>query len=93
MHLTLWTQCIGFLRAAGVRDECIISTTKFHRSEEGMPSMRKKAYKDMTSDSVELCETAICFLHIRFKVRLPKMHKIPPVVDLESSRSLVKSES
>ena len=52
--------------------------------------MRKPASKHITSDSVELCETAVCFLHIHLmgtKVRHLKMHEIPPEVDLGSSRS------
>ena len=35
----------------------------------------------MISDSVELCETAVCFLHIQLigtNVWLPKMHNVPP---------------
>ena len=50
----------------------------------------------MISDSVELCETEVCFLHIQLigtNVRLPKMHNVPPEVDFESSRSPAKSES
>ena len=50
----------------------------------------------MISASVELCETEVCFLHIQLtgtNVRLPKMHKTPPDVDFESSRSPAKSES
>ena len=34
----------------------------------------------MNSDSVALCETEVCFLHIQLvgtNVRLPKMHRIP----------------
>ena len=53
------------------------------------------ASKDMTSGSVELCETAVCLLHVQrigTKDRHRK-HKIPPDVDLESSRSLAKSVS
>ena len=54
------------------------------------------ASKDMISDSVELCETVVCFLHIQLigtNVWLPKMHNVPPDVDFESSRSPAKSES
>ena len=45
---------------------------------------------------VELCETAVCFLHIQLigtNVWLPKMHNVPPEVDFESSRSPAKSVS
>ena len=44
--------------------------------------MRGPASKDMTCDSVELCESAISFLHIQLmgtNVRLPKMPKMPPM--------------
>ena len=50
----------------------------------------------MISDSVELCETEVCFLHIQLigtNVWLPKTHNVPPEVDFESSRSPAKSES
>ena len=54
------------------------------------------ASREMISDSVELWDTEVCFLHIQFtgtNVRLPNKQKIPPEVDLESSRSAAKSES
>ena len=54
------------------------------------------ASKEMISDSVELCETEVCFLHtqlIETNVWLPKIHNVPPEVDFESSRSPAKSES
>ena len=50
----------------------------------------------MISDSVEQCETEVCFLHIQLigtNVWLPKTHNVPPEVDFESSRSPAKSES
>ena len=50
----------------------------------------------MISDSVELWDSVVCVLHIQLSgtnVRLPKIHKIPPEVDFESSRSPAKSES
>ena len=58
--------------------------------------MRKPVSREITSASVELCETEVCFLHIQLigtSVLLPKMHRIPPDVDFESSRSPAKSES
>ena len=58
--------------------------------------MRNPASREIISASVELCETEVCFLHIQLvgtNVRLPKMHRIPPDVDFESSRSSAKSES
>ena len=62
-----------------VKQECNTSTTKSQRSEPGVPSMRNPASRETTSDSIELCETEVCFLHIqppRTNVRRPKMHWI-----------------
>ena len=64
--------------------------------EQGIPSNLNPASKEMISDSVELCETEVCFLHIQLigtNVWLPKIHNVPPEVDFESSRSPAKSES
>ena len=50
----------------------------------------------MISDSDELCETEVCFLHIQLigtYVWLPKTHNVPPEVNFESSTSPAKSES
>ena len=72
------------------------SITKSHMSSAEKPSMRNPASNDMISDFVELWDTEVCFLHIQLNgtnVRLPKMHKTPPDVDFESSRSPAKSES
>ena len=58
--------------------------------------MRKPASREIISASVELCQTEVCFLHIQLigtNMRLPKMHRIPPDIDFESSRSPAKSES
>ena len=66
---------------------------KSHKSRAGIATMRIPASKNITSGSVELCETAGCSLHIQpigTKVRLPKMHTMPPEVDFESSRSPCK---
>ena len=52
--------------------------------------MHRPTSKEKTSDSVELCETEVCFLHIQLmatNVRLPEIHGIPPEVDFEFSRS------
>ena len=49
--------------------------------------MRKPASRGIISDSVELCEAEVCFLHIQLvgtNVRLPKMHRIASDVDFES---------
>ena len=77
-------------------EECNTSKTKSQRSSAGNPSMRGPASREITSTSVELCETDVCFLHIQLvgtNVRLPEMHRISRDVDFESSRSPAKSES
>ena len=83
-----------------LRDEgdgdCNTTVTRSHKFRAETPSMRKPASKDITSDSVELCESAVCFWHIQLigtNIRLPKMHKIPPDVDFESTRSPAERES
>ena len=71
-------------------------TIRSHKSTAGSPSDLNPASKEMISDSVQLCETEACFLHIQLtgtNVWLPKMHNLPPEVDFESSRSPAKSES
>ena len=71
-------------------------TVRSHNSRAGKPSNLNPVSKEIISDSVELCETAVCFLHIHLigtNVWLPKMHNVPPEVDFESSRSPAKSES
>ena len=73
-----------------------LSITVSQRSRAGNPSIRNPASREMISDSVELCETAVCFLHIQLtgtNVLVPKMHKTPPEVDFEDSSSPAKSES
>ena len=60
------------------------------------PSSRSPSSNEMISDSVELWDTDVCFLYIQLmvtNVRLPKIQKIPPDVDSESSKSPTKSES
>ena len=50
-------------------------TIRSHRSRAGNPSNLSPASKEMISDSVELCETEVCFLHIQLigtHVWLPK---------------------
>ena len=66
------------------------------KSSAGVASNLNPSSKEMFSDSIELCETEVCFLHIQLigtNVWLPKMHNVPPDVDFESSRSPAKSES
>ena len=65
-----------------------ISNTKFHRSNAGNKSTLCLASKEMISDSVVLCETDDCFLHVQLlgtHVPLTKMHKMPAEVGSESS--------
>ena len=72
------------------------ATMRSHKSRAGIPFNLNPASKEMISDSVELCETEVCFLHIQLSgtnVWLPKTHNVPPEVDFESSRSPAKSES
>ena len=71
-------------------------TIRSHKSRTGIQSNLNPASKEMISDSVELCETEFCILHIQLigtNVWLPKTHNVPPEVDFESSRSPAKSES
>ena len=77
-------------------EEWNTSITKSQRSGAGIPSMRKPASREITSTSVELCETEVCFLHIqlaRTKVCFRKCTEFLPYFDFESSRSPAKSES
>ena len=72
------------------------SITMSQRSRARIPSIREQASNDKNSDSAELRETAVCFLHIQLmgtNVRLPMMHRIPLEVDMESPKSPAKSES
>ena len=72
------------------------SITVSQRSRASSPSMRNPASKEMISDSVELWDTDVCFLHIQLmetSVWLLNVHKTPPEVDSESSRSPAMSES
>ena len=71
-------------------------TIRSHNSRASNSSNFNQVSKEMISDSVKLCKTALCFLHIHLvgtNVWLPKMHNDPPEVDFESSRSPAKSES
>ena len=71
-------------------------TMRSHNSRAGKPSNFSPVSNEKISDSVELWETAVCFLHIQLigtNVWLPKMHTLPPEVDFESSRSPAMSES
>ena len=62
--------------------------------ENGIPSMRRPASKEITSDSVELRDTDVCFLHIqliRTNVWLPKIHRILPSPPSPSSHPRLTS--
>ena len=72
-------------------DERNTSITTSHKSKAGNPSIRSPASNEIISDSLELWDTDVCFLHIQLvkdtNVRLPKVHiSIPPEVDFESSK-------
>ena len=66
-----------------------------HSSRASKPSSLNPVSREIISDSVELWETDVCFLHIQLigtNVWLPKTHNVLPEVDFESSRSPAKSE-
>ena len=74
----------------------ILISISVQNCDDQIPSNLNPTSKEMICDSVELCETEVCFLHIQLvgtNVWLPKMHNVPPEVDFESSRSPAKSES
>ena len=74
-----------FLLAIG----CNISIRVSHQLSAGIPSIRKPGSGDTISDSVLPWDTAVRFLlthEIGPNVCVPKMHKTPPDVDLESER-------
>ena len=74
----------------------ITSMTKSQKSSASKPSIRKPASNDMISDSEELWDSDVCFLHIQLigtNVGLAQKHKTPSDVDFESSRSPASSES
>ena len=77
-------------------EEWNTSITKSQRSRAEIPSIREPSSREIIPDSVALCETEVCFLHIELigtNVWHPNVHKISPEVDFESSRSPAKSES
>ena len=70
----------------GFGEERNTSITKSQRSRAGIPTMSQPATREITSASIELCETKVCLLHIQLigtKV-LPNMQRIPSNADLES---------
>ena len=65
----------------GVEIFWVTSITTSHISSAGTPSILKPASNEMISDSVELWDTDVCFLHIQLmgtNVRLPNIHEIHP---------------
>ena len=93
----LWTSLSGCPDLSETRETFQrTETIGSHSSRAGHPSNLRPVSREMISDSVELWETAVCFLHIQpigTNVWLPKTHNVPPEVDFESSRSPSKSES
>ena len=72
------------------------SMTVFPQTQWRIPSMSRPASNEVFSASVLLCETALCFSHDReteTHVWLPRTHKTPSDVNLESVMSPAKSWS
>ena len=66
-----------------VRNEILQSLNPKDRERESHPCVNLHR-KKITSASVELGETEVCFLHIQLigtNVRRPKMHRIPSDID------------
>ena len=61
--------------------------TKSHRSTAGIPSVRKPPSKVITSDSVELCETEVCFLHIHLFLTRVHVHDARSRTDHVTTRN------
>ena len=92
-HKSPWTSlpCLAKLLV-----EHNTSTTMSQRWRASSPSMHNPASKEMISDSEELWDTDVCFLHNQLmgtNVGLPNTHEALPEVDFESSKSPAKSES
>ena len=49
----------------GLVGNVILQSPNPKRVRAGIPSMRELASREITSASVELCETEVCFLHIQ----------------------------
>ena len=79
--------CLGWTLSIVERNTSI---TTSQRSRASTPSISNPPSREIISDSAELCETAVCFLHIQLigtNVQLPKIHQTPLEVDFVSSRS------
>ena len=96
-HIDLPLRFMMFLNISEIWDTLPkTETIRSHSSRAAKPSNLNPVSREMISDSVELWETAVCFLHIQLVVTnvwLPKTHNVHPEVDFESSRSPAKSES
>ena len=60
--------------------------TNSHKLSARLPSTLRPTSDEISSASVVLCETAVCFLQdqkIGTSVRLPKTHNVPPDLDVE----------
>ena len=58
-------------------------TIRSHNSRANKPSSLNPVSREIISDSVELWETDVCFLHIQLigtNVWLPKTHNVPQVI-------------
>ena len=62
--LVCFLGCLARFRT-WLEEECHTSITKSIRSRAGIPSKGKPSSSEMTSDSVELCETEVRFLDIQ----------------------------
>ena len=66
------------------------------RSRANIPSVCNPASRKMISDSVELCDTELCFLRIQLTVKqcsTSEDTQDTPEIDFESSRPPAKSQS
>ena len=91
----------SFLLHRGLGDSVLLderntSITTSHKSRASNPSILSQASNEIISDSEELWDTDVCFLHIQLmvtNVRLSKIHNASTEVHFESSSSPAKSES
>ena len=83
---SLWISLIGWKKKATLLQP--------NPKDQERDSMRRPASREIISDSVELCETEVCFLHIQLlgTCDLQICTKIHPEVDFESS-TLQQSQS
>ena len=105
--ITFWDCLRSWIVWGGEQASCLFNhgshrsfrfcaTIRSRKSRAGIPSNLNPASKEMMSNSAELRETEVCFLHIQLigtNGWPPKTHNVPPEVDFESSRSPAKWES